>query len=105
MFGGPPKKDAVSMPGRFTHYEDGPQDPAEAVGHTFIANVDNLAQGAVHVARPRPKDQRPKGQPPLLVVHADPRKDLRINHYVNALGRKRCGDRLCTFADDTAAWA
>jgi len=38
-------------------------------------------------------------------VHADPLLDLRVNHYVDAIGRRRCGPQLCNTRDESAAWA
>lgn len=54
------------------HCEEGSGD---AVAHSMIVNVENLAQAGVHPARPRPGEL-------LQVIQADPPlgKDLRRNY-------------------------
>ncbi|CAE8610873.1 unnamed protein product [Polarella glacialis] len=99
LFGGPPQ-DESSIRSRYLFREQGAES-SSAVAHTFIANVENVAQAGVHPARPRPPSA---GEDPLLIVHADPFADLRVNHYVNALGQDRCGDKLCDTFDGSAAW-
>eukprot|EP00439_Symbiodinium_sp_Y106_P013641 s252_g1.t4 len=118
LFGGAPQ-DAISMPGRFLYREEG-SGAAETASHTIIANVDNFAQAGVHTAR-----QSHNSQAPLRIVAADPQKvwastprlskpsdhnifrlqELRVNHYVNALDRERCGAKYCASFDDSALWA
>ncbi|CAJ1355909.1 unnamed protein product [Effrenium voratum] len=97
LFGGAAEPSARTMPGRFRFREEG-SDAAESVAHTVIVNVDNVAQAGVHPARPRPGEN-------LRVVRADVMTDLRVNHYVNALGQERCGRRLCRVLDEGAAFA
>eukprot|EP00434_Breviolum_minutum_P038929 symbB.v1.2.034544.t1/scaffold4476.1/size41083/7 len=72
-----------------------------AVAHTAIVNVENVAQAGVHPARPRPSLP---SEPALRIIHADPMNDIRINHYVNALGQQRCGAKLCKVLDESALW-
>ncbi|OLQ07148.1 hypothetical protein AK812_SmicGene9471 [Symbiodinium microadriaticum] len=95
------RQDAISMPGRFLYREEG-SGAAETASHTIIANVDNFAQAGVHTARPRPPLP---GEAPLRILAADPLQELRVNHYVNALDRERCGAKYCASFDDSALWA
>jgi len=100
LFGGE-VEDATSLPGRFRYREEG-SEAIMAVAHTAIVNVENVAQAGVHPARPRPSLP---SEPALRIIHADPMKDIRINHYVNALGQQRCGAKLCKVLDESALWA
>merc|ERR1712107_167330 len=100
LYGGP-EQPGESVLSRYVHREDGAAT-LSTVPHTFIANPLNMVQAGVHPARPRPV---PLGHDSFLVVHADPFTDLRINHYINAAGTKRCGDRLCNTYDNGAVWA
>jgi len=99
LFGGP-EQPSSSVLSRYVQREDGRE--MSQLPHTFIANVLNVVQTGVHPARPRPNAA---GSDPFVVVHADPFKDLRVNHYINAIGNKRCGDRLCNTFDDEAVRA
>eukprot|EP00913_Durusdinium_trenchii_P014220 g13346.t1 len=90
LFGGDVQP-ATTLPGRFRYREEGTEATA-AVAHTVIVNVDNVAQAGVHPARPRPSLP---SETPLRIVQADPMTDVRVNHYVNALGQERCGRKLC----------
>lgn len=100
LFGGDVQP-ATTLPGRFRYREEGTEATA-AVAHTVIVNVDNVAQAGVHPARPRPSLP---SETPLRIVQADPMTDVRVNHYVNALGQERCGRKLCKVLDETALWA
>eukprot|EP00927_Polykrikos_kofoidii_P046774 TRINITY_DN40911_c0_g2_i1.p1 TRINITY_DN40911_c0_g2~~TRINITY_DN40911_c0_g2_i1.p1 ORF type:complete len:534 (-),score=77.04 TRINITY_DN40911_c0_g2_i1:199-1779(-) len=104
LFGGQDGGAAIdgTLIGRYVHRASA-TETAAMVPHTFIANPLNVAQAGVHPARPRPL---PEGEDPFLVVRADPFRDLRVNHYVDALaGRTRCGPSLCNVLDEEALGA
>eukprot|EP00928_Gymnodinium_smaydae_P000040 TRINITY_DN1001_c0_g1_i1.p1 TRINITY_DN1001_c0_g1~~TRINITY_DN1001_c0_g1_i1.p1 ORF type:complete len:886 (+),score=185.37 TRINITY_DN1001_c0_g1_i1:99-2660(+) len=104
LFGGNEEaatSESVTLPARFLHRAKD-EELRATVPHTYIANVRHFAQGGVHPGRGRPEGTLGEQEPPV-VVEADPVHELRINHYIDALGTKRCGPALCGTLDESAA--